>query len=109
MSIRRPLVLRRLLHTLKGLSLVRKTPIMTSYEDWTREQLIEKIRLLERQQNTTSNVSGTHGTKKQEGKPFNFNAYAQRKIALKFCYHGWEYNGLAFQTEPTPLPTIEGV
>jgi tRNA pseudouridine38/39 synthase len=82
---------------------------MTSYEDWTREHLIAKIRLLERQQNTTSNGSGTHGTKKKEEKPFNFNAYAQRKIALKFCYHGWEYNGLAFQTEPTPLPTVEGV
>jgi len=53
---------------------------MTNYEEWTREQLIEKIRLLERQQNTTSSGSGGQGTKKKEGKPFNFNAYAQRKV-----------------------------
>jgi tRNA pseudouridine38/39 synthase len=32
-----------------------------------------------------------------------------RKVALKFCYSGSEYNGLAFQAEPTPFLTVEGV
>lgn len=28
-------------------------------------------------------------------------------MALRFAYAGWNYNGLAFQNEPTPLPTVE--
>ncbi|TIA97034.1 hypothetical protein E3P96_03489 [Wallemia ichthyophaga] len=40
-------------------------------------------------------------------KPFIFNSYSQRKIALKFSYSGWSYNGLAAQSVPTPLPTVE--
>ena len=27
---------------------------------------------------------------------------------MRFAYLGWNYNGLAIQNEPTPLPTIEG-
>lgn len=29
-------------------------------------------------------------------------------VAFKFAYCGWNYNGLAYQLEPTPLPTVEG-
>ncbi|EPY51420.1 tRNA-pseudouridine synthase [Schizosaccharomyces cryophilus OY26] len=29
-------------------------------------------------------------------------------LAFRFAYCGWDYNGLAYQTEPTPLPTVEG-
>ncbi|KAJ7778550.1 pseudouridine synthase [Mycena metata] len=42
-------------------------------------------------------------------KTFDFSSYPRRKIALKFCYSGWAYNGLAIQLDPTPLPTVEGV
>lgn len=42
-------------------------------------------------------------------KSFDFSKHPRRKIALKFCYSGWEYGGLAFQTVPTPLPTVENV
>ena len=40
---------------------------------------------------------------------FDFSAYPTRKIALKFSYAGAGYGGLAWQTGPTPLPTVEGV
>ena len=42
-------------------------------------------------------------------KTFDFSKSSRRKIALKFCYSGWEYSGLAFQLGPTPLPTVENV
>jgi hypothetical protein len=42
-------------------------------------------------------------------KSHHFDGYVVRKVALKFCYSGSEYNGLAFQPEPTPFPTVEGV
>ena len=42
-------------------------------------------------------------------KPFDFSLHPRRKIALRFTYAGWEYGGLAYQTCPTPLPTVEGV
>ncbi|KAK0491565.1 pseudouridine synthase [Armillaria novae-zelandiae] len=48
-------------------------------------------------------------TSAQSNNDFDFYSYPVRKIALKFCYSGWEYNGLAFQKKPTPLPTVEGV
>ncbi|KAF8438561.1 pseudouridine synthase [Boletus edulis BED1] len=43
------------------------------------------------------------------GRPFHFKDHPVRKIAVKFCYSGWEYNGLAYQIDPTPLPTVEEV
>jgi len=42
-------------------------------------------------------------------KPFDFSKHSRRKIALKFCYSGWEYGGLSFQPGPMPLPTVENV
>jgi tRNA pseudouridine38/39 synthase len=50
--------------------------------------------------------------RKKEKRPrreFDFSAYATRKVALKFSYAGAGYGGLAWQTGPTPLPTVEGV
>ena len=41
-------------------------------------------------------------------KKFEFSRHSRRKIALKFCYSGWEYGGLAFQIGPAPLPAVEG-
>ncbi|KAF8968732.1 pseudouridine synthase [Flammula alnicola] len=64
------------------------------YAGWTRERLIERLMQLE--------------ANAQE-KPFDFSKHPRRKIALKFCYSGWEYGGLAFQLGPTPLPTVENV
>ncbi|GAA96114.1 uncharacterized protein L969DRAFT_43717 [Mixia osmundae IAM 14324] len=40
-------------------------------------------------------------------KTFDFRRFARRKVALRFCYDGWDYCGLASQSTPTPLPTVE--
>ena len=61
--------------------------------------------------------SPSHGRCQSQDRPLlrrqpktpNFNAFPVRKIALKFCYSGSEYSGLAYQEGPTPLPTVEGV
>ena len=45
---------------------------------------------------------------KHPRREFNFSAYPTRKIALKFSYAGSGFGGLAWQTGPTPLPTVEG-
>ncbi|PVG04144.1 tRNA pseudouridine synthase [Serendipita vermifera] len=84
---------------------------MSDYESWTKEQLIERIANLEATVKPKQ-IPKPNNVAKKEGKAekqFNFYLYPRRKIALKFCYHGWEYNGLAFQSEPTPLPTVEGM
>lgn len=78
-----------------------------SYETWSREELIARLKLLD----ATLPASRTHHEptlkKVKPHKDFNFASYPRRKIALKFCYAGWEYNGLAFQKDKTPLPTVE--
>ena len=89
---------------------------MSTYESLSREELIARLKELE---STTSNPQSPTKIKpnelpkkkkpKKEAKAFNFAAFPRRKIALRFCYHGWEYNGLAVQSEPTPLPTVEEV
>lgn len=71
------------------------------YLGWTREQLIERLTKLE--------AVGSNITKDKVTKTFDFSKHPRRKIALKFCYSGWEYSGLAYQTGPTPLPTVENV
>ncbi|CAK7914144.1 tRNA pseudouridine(38/39) synthase [[Candida] anglica] len=129
--------------------------VAADYERWSRAQLIDRIRELERgcsgesvEKHTTSNTSsgetipnkdsacvssksegttvatstGTDTTKttntsstvttsttKGTKKPFNITDHNRRFIALRFAYTGWNYNGLAFQNEPTPLPTVEEV
>ncbi|KAM6493172.1 Pseudouridine synthase [Amanita muscaria] len=82
----------------------------TSYENWTREDFISRITQLESQLAKPPAESSNSTQSRANGKrPFDFSAYPKRKIALKFCYSGWEYNGLAYQPLPTPLPTVESV
>ncbi|THV02664.1 tRNA pseudouridine synthase [Dendrothele bispora CBS 962.96] len=90
----------------------------TSYENWSKEELIARLNLLESQNRARSpNNPPSSKPPKRTYSPlrnppkreFHFGSYARRKIALKFCYSGWEYNGLAFQSAPTPLPTVESV
>ena len=52
--------------------------------------------------------SGISPAKEQDANAF-FDRYPSRKIALRFCYKGWLYSGLAVQNEDTPLPTVEGI
>ncbi|KAL5635274.1 hypothetical protein ACGC1H_003089 [Rhizoctonia solani] len=72
-------------------------------EDLSKEQLIARIYELERQLPPQSRRPQTVHN------PFPFSQHPIRKIALKFSYAGWLYNGLAAQSQPTPLATVEQV
>lgn len=78
---------------------------------WTKEELIARILDLERKNSSVKDGGKVKedAPKNRVKKPFNFNKYQTRFIALKFSYLGWNYNGLAVQKAPTPLPTVEGV
>lgn len=81
-----------------------------AYDGWTREDLIKHIAQLESQlPKPPAEVRSIEAPQKASRKDFDFSSYPKRKIALKFCYSGWEYNGLAYQSLPTPLPTVEDV
>ena len=84
-------------------------PIMTpNYAAWSKEDLIARITDIEQRLGRAPShrkpIPSPTG-----GRPFHFEHHPRRKIAVKFCYSGWEYNGLAFQDDPTPLPTVEEV
>ncbi|EKM76207.1 hypothetical protein AGABI1DRAFT_108952 [Agaricus bisporus var. burnettii JB137-S8] len=102
------------------------------YSAWSREQLIERLIALEgpklvkesrpsvspasvipvppRKHNENQNtIPPPTNIIRPPSKEFNFSNHPKRKIALKFCYSGWEYGGLAYQTGPTQLPTVEAV
>ncbi|CAH2351558.1 tRNA pseudouridine(38/39) synthase [[Candida] railenensis] len=105
--------------------------VARDYERWSRSQLIQRIRELESsaevdkdetKENTPASeivstpapdaslgsatvANSTNKTSKK--KKFDFSTQNQRFIALRFAYAGWNYSGLAFQNEPTPLPTVE--
>ncbi|KAJ7682881.1 pseudouridine synthase [Mycena rosella] len=83
----------------------------TPYESWSKEDLIARLTLLEGEKEPPPRVTITPPppNPKRLWKTFDFSSYSRRKIALKFCYSGWAYNGLAIQADPTPLPTVEGV
>ncbi|KAJ3743124.1 pseudouridine synthase [Lentinula detonsa] len=92
----------------------------SSYETWSKDELIARLQELEGSNNYLQNSTAKSLARKRPDSPllapstrqsnkFDFASYPRRKIALKFCYSGWEYNGLAYQLKPTPLPTVEGV
>jgi tRNA pseudouridine38/39 synthase len=81
-----------------------------SYEGWSREKLIERLTLLE--SGMLPSPAPVTSCSREPNKPckkFEFARHSRRKIALKFCYSGWEYGGLAFQIGPTPLLAVENV
>ncbi|KAJ7145805.1 pseudouridine synthase [Mycena epipterygia] len=82
-----------------------------SYESWSKADLIARITQLEGERETAPRVAITPPppNPRRLWKTFDFSSYPRRKIALKFCYSGWAYNGLAIQADTTPLPTVEGV
>lgn len=47
--------------------------------------------------------------KAKKRKEFDWSKQNMRFVAIKFAYLGWNYNGLAFQSDPTPLPTVEEI
>ncbi|ETW79750.1 hypothetical protein HETIRDRAFT_238579, partial [Heterobasidion irregulare TC 32-1] len=81
-----------------------------NYESWTKEQLIARLTQLESSQQSKAILHrAAASASAKPPKIFRFAAHPQRKIALRFTYAGWEYNGLSWQDGPTPLPTVERV
>ncbi|EJF59244.1 tRNA pseudouridine synthase [Dichomitus squalens LYAD-421 SS1] len=75
---------------------------MEPYKNWSREELIARLQHLD------PHHDRPRPQQQPQGKPFDFNAYPKRKIALKFTYNGIHYGGMEFQRDPA-LPTVEGV
>lgn len=83
-----------------------------NYETWSKEDLIARLTDLERRLKAgrhRKQPKGPISPGSTTGRSFHFKDHPLRKIAVKFCYSGWEYNGLAYQIDPTPLPTVEEV
>ncbi|KXN64692.1 tRNA pseudouridine synthase [Conidiobolus coronatus NRRL 28638] len=91
------------------------------YANLSKEELIEKLIKLEAESASKpphKQLKTSHNPQQQsqppkkkdkvlkklkEKRPFDMSKYALRKIALKVCYMGWDYNGLAAQGEnPNP-------
>ncbi|KZV87203.1 tRNA pseudouridine synthase [Exidia glandulosa HHB12029] len=80
------------------------------YDGFTREQLIARLHKLDMQADNFARSKKNAAIKAFNGSgDVDWSKCYRRKIALKFCYDGWDYNGLAIQGEPTALPTVEAV
>lgn len=62
----------------------------TDYSGWTREQLVDRLNILEGHSSSKRN-------KIRQQRPFDFAAYPKSHVALKIAYFGWDYNGFASQ------------
>ncbi|CDO70423.1 hypothetical protein BN946_scf184999.g64 [Trametes cinnabarina] len=82
---------------------------MEPYKNWSREELIARLQQLD-PHHDRPRPSHPHSSQDalRKAKPFDFDAYPKRKIALKFTYNGIHYGGMEFQRDPV-LPTVEGV
>jgi tRNA pseudouridine38/39 synthase len=75
----------------------------TEYEDFTKRQLIDRVRALEGQLK-----KGQTKAIKAPKRPFDMEHYQQRRIALKVAYFGWSYSGFTTQNNEKKIPTVEG-
>lgn len=78
-----------------------------NYEKWSKAELINRIKALENKEVEAPETDTA--LEKAKLKQFDFTRFNTRFIALRFAYMGWNYNGLNFQYDPTPLPTVEEV
>lgn len=76
---------------------------LSIYHNWSRDELITRLEQLD------DELAAVRSQNSRQESHFDFASRPRRKIALKFCYFGQEYNGMAFQKDKTPLPTVEGV
>jgi hypothetical protein len=72
-----------------------------SLDSLSREQLIEKIHSLQPKITHTSPQTRTQ-------KPFLFDMYGSRRIAIRFAYKGQEYSGLTSASVSDSVRTVEG-
>lgn len=107
-----------------GRNASKSLPEQCEYAKWSKEDLVRKVMELEAEKKRKAEDEGDRSEsktkkakrddlpekrkRKKKDKPFDFSKYDTRFVAFKFAYLGWNYNGLAIQKEPTPLPTVEG-
>lgn len=88
------------------------------YEKMLKKQLIKRLKELENSGDagevaptsigeSGSEIAGGNVATKAKKRKFDFSSHPKRFVAFRFAYMGWNYNGLNFQYEPTPLPTVE--
>ncbi|CDK27982.1 unnamed protein product [Kuraishia capsulata CBS 1993] len=77
------------------------------YTNWTKKQLLKKILELEGREDEIEETPLQVVRPPKESTELDFSKYHSRKIALRFSYLGWNYQGLAVQREATTLPTVE--
>ena len=90
---------------------------LIDYTNWSKKQLLKRVLELEGRPNPVLESPVKRGEKQtldkvlpkklKKQKQFDFSKYSTRKIALRFAYLGWDYQGLALQGEETNLPTVE--
>ncbi|OJA13117.1 hypothetical protein AZE42_08656 [Rhizopogon vesiculosus] len=85
-----------------------------NYKSWSKEDLIARLKQLELETktSTTATITTTKHPKiphSSTSKSLHSASHPWRKIAIKLCYSGWEYNGLAYQNGPARLPTVGDV
>lgn len=87
-----------------------------SYDSWSKANLISKIRKLEKALEAyepaktaeeSTQLALNLATTPKKKKVFDYSKYPTRKIAIRFAYLGWNYSGLAYQSEPG-IRTVEG-
>ncbi|KAJ7353660.1 hypothetical protein DFH08DRAFT_805180 [Mycena albidolilacea] len=89
----------RYMSSLSRLQAKKNLRAIMSYENWSKEDLIARLTLLEAEkellpQHRTPTTPPPPNPRRL-WKTFDFSSHPRRKIALKFCYSGWAYNGLA--------------
>ncbi|EJU04414.1 pseudouridine synthase [Dacryopinax primogenitus] len=82
---------------------------LAKYDTWSRLQLIARLNELDIQKEKAENEKDLTAKARELPRPYVVSSRPKRKIALKFCYHGWEYCGLEKQKGYTPIPTVESV
>lgn len=106
----------------RAITSIRNVMGETDYTNWSKKELLKRIFELEGRSTDATDVAAVSEVaqnkekgsvvdqvaQKKKGKTFDFNKYQKRKIALRFAYLGWNYQGLALQAEGTELPTVEG-
>uniref|UniRef100_A0A6P7FY38 tRNA pseudouridine(38/39) synthase n=1 Tax=Diabrotica virgifera virgifera TaxID=50390 RepID=A0A6P7FY38_DIAVI len=84
-----------------------KTNVIENLEDYSKEELIQKIKTLSAHnfqlKNLLSKSTATASGEKpvKQTKPFDFSRYQFQHIALHFLYLGWNYKGFVVQEDTT--------
>lgn len=81
-------------------SAIMNDTVSNDYSTWPREKLIDRIKQLEEKSTKIAdNTIYTQRNRSKKKKEMDFSKYTTRKIAIRFAYLGWNYQGLAVQQQ----------